>query len=151
MLTGLIGGGGAILIAGIAWVIASHRHHVSRLVRNSLADELLLTAAIIGMLLAGDLTVATGIGHWVMSALGYLLRLAGPAGLVIAAIITAVAVIRTVVAVIHTGASDSAMKLAFILPFLLALFPGGIFHKISVDLQAPAQALVAWLSVQLGA
>lgn len=151
MLTGLIGGGGAILVAGIAWVVASHRYHVSKLVRNDWADEILLTGAIIGMLLAGDLSVSTGLGQWVMSAASYLLRLLGPAGLVIAAIITAVVVIRTASAIIHKGAAESAMKLAFILPFLLALFPSGIFHRVSTDLQQPAHILVTWLSAQLGA
>lgn len=151
MLTGFIGGGGAILLAGMAWVIASHRSHVSAVVRHSATEEILLTAAIIGMLLAGLLTVSTGLGRWVMSVLEYVLHWLGPAGIVVAAIITAVFVIRTAVSIAKSGANDNAMKMAFALPFLLALFPSGIFHRLSVDLQVPAHALVAWISAQLGA
>ena len=148
MLTGLIGNGLAVLVAGIAWLIARHRHHVPG--RSALIDEVLLTIAIVGMLFAGDLTVATGLGRWLTSVVRGAENLAGSAGTIIAALVTLFLLIRTAVAVFRSGATERAMPLAFALPFLLALFPAGFFHALSADIQVPAQMVAARLASLMG-
>jgi hypothetical protein len=148
MLTGLIGNGLAILVAGIAWIIARHRHHVPG--RSAVIDEVVLTIAIVGMLFAGDLGAATGSGHWASSMIRGAEHLAGSAGTIIAALVTLFVLVRTSIAVLRSGATERAMPLAFALPFLLALFPAGIFHSLSSDIQAPAQLLAAKLAAAVG-
>jgi hypothetical protein len=149
MLTGLIGNGLAVLVAGIAWIIARHRHHVPG--RSSVIDEVLLTIAIVGMIFAGDLGTATGLGQWATSVIRGAEHLAGPVGNVIAALVTLLVLVRTAIAVLRSGASERAMLLAFALPFLLALFPSGFFHNLSGDLAVPAHALAVKLAAAIGA
>lgn len=149
MLTGLVGSGAALLLAFIAWILATHRHAVPG--RSNLPAEVLMTAAVLGMLFAGTLGAQTGLGHWIISLPVWLISKAGHAGLVIAAGVTLLVLVRTAIHVGRSGATEQGMKLAFFLPFLLALFTTGIFHKIDMDLQAPAQLLAAWFSAQVGA
>jgi hypothetical protein len=148
MLTGLIGNGLAVLVGGIAWIIARHRHHVPG--RSPAIDEVLLTIATVGMLFAGDLASATGAGHWLTSLARSAEHFAGPAGTIIAALVTLFMLVRTAIAIFRSGATDRALPLAFMLPFLLALFPSGFFHALSGDIQVPAQALAAWLASRIG-
>jgi hypothetical protein len=146
MLTGLIGNGLAVLVAGVALMCARFRHHVPG---GAAVDEVLLTAAVLGMLFAGDLTAATGLGAWVASVIRGAEHMAGTSGVIIAALVTLLVLLRTSVAVFRT-ASERAMTAAFMLPFLLALFPSGFFHVLAGDLQGPAQALAARLASGLG-
>lgn len=146
MLTGLIGNGLAVLVAGVAWMCARFRHHIPG---GAAVDEVLLTIAVLGMLFAGDLVTATGLGAWVASLIRGAERLIGAPGTVVAALVTLFVLLSTAVAVFR-NASEGAMRLAFALPFLLALFPAGFFHTVGADLQGPAQELAARLASGLG-
>lgn len=146
MLTGLIGNGLAVLVAGVAWMCARFRHHMPG---GAAVDEVLLTLAVLGMLFAGDLTAATGLGEWIASLIRGAEHLIGAPGVVVAALVTLFVLLRTAVAIFR-NASEGAMRLAFVLPFLLALFPAGFFHTLAGDLQGPAQALAARLASGMG-
>ncbi len=56
MLTGLIGNGLAVLVAGVAILLSRVRHHVPG---RAMAGEVLLTMAVLGMLFAGELARGT--------------------------------------------------------------------------------------------
>lgn len=146
MLTGLIGNGVAILVAGVAWLCAKFRHHVPG---GAVIDEVLLTAAVVGMLFAGDLIAATGLGGWVTSLIRGGMHLLGGAGVIVAALITLYVLLSTAKAVLR-DASEGAMRIAFILPLLLAVFPTGLFHSLASDIQVPAHAVAAWIASGLG-
>jgi hypothetical protein len=146
MLTGLIGDGLAVLVAGVAWMCAKFRHHVPG---GAAVDEVLLTIAVVGLLLSGDLMAATGIGAWMTSLIRGAEHMIGGPGLIVAALVTLFVLLRTAQAIFR-NASEGAMRLAFVLPFLLALFPVGVFHSLAVDLQRPAQDVAAWLASGLG-
>jgi hypothetical protein len=146
MLTGLIGNGLAVLVAGVAWMCARFRHHVPG---GAAADEVLLTMAVVGMLFAGDLMAATGLGAWLSLLIRGAEHMIGAPGVIVAALVTLFVLLRTGVAIFR-NASEGAMRLAFALPFLLALFPTGFFHTVGADLQGPAQALAARLAAGMG-
>lgn len=146
MLTGLIGNGVAILVAGVALLCAKFRHHVPG---GAVVDEVLLTAAIVGMLFAGDLTATTGLGGWITSLIRGTVHLLGHAGLIVVALATLTVLLLTAKSVFR-NASESAMRVAFVLPLLLAVFPTGIFHSLSGELQTPAQAVASGISAWMG-
>lgn len=146
MLTGLIGNGLAILVAGVAWMCAKFRHHVPG---GAVVDEVLLTAAIIGMLFSGDLTASTGLGGWVASVIRGAMHLLGGAGVIVVALVTLFVLLSIAKAVVRS-ASEGAMRLAFVLPLLLAVFPAGFFHSLSGGIQVPAHAVAATLASALG-
>lgn len=146
MLTGLIGNGLAFLVAGVAVLIARFRRHAPG---GKAVDEVLLTASIVGMLLAGELARSTGIGSWTVSVIHAIEGLLGSSGPVLVALSTLGVLLLVGVAVFRT-ATERALILAFVLPFLLAMFGGGIFHSVDMTLQAPAQATAARIASGLG-
>lgn len=146
MLTGLIGNGLAILVAGVALLLAKFRHHVPG---HKVVDEVLLTGSVLGMLFAGDLTASTGLGHWVTSLVQDFTHMLGHAGTVAAALLTLFVLLTTAVAVFRS-ASEGAMRGAFILPLLLAVFPTGLFHSISGDIQGPANFVASAIASHMG-
>lgn len=146
MLTGLIGNGIAVLVAGVAWMCAKFRQHVPG---GAAVDEVLLTAAIIGMLFAGDLTAATGLGSWLASVVRAGENLLGTAGTIVAALLTLYVLLITAKAIVR-DASEGAMRAAFVLPLLLTLFPTGIFHQLGSDIQVPAHAVASDLASWMG-
>lgn len=146
MLTGLIGNGLAILLAGVALLCAKFRHHVPG---GAIVDEILLTGSIVGMLFAGDLTAATGLGGWIASFIRAVMHMLGQAGTIIVALVTLFVLLTTAKSVFRS-ASESAMRLAFVLPLLLALFPTGFFHRLGSDIQVPAHAVAAAIATGMG-
>jgi hypothetical protein len=145
MLTGLIGNGLAVLLAGVAILLARLRHHLG----GGVACEALLTAAVLGMLFAGELARATGLGAGIVSVITSVQGWLGPGGKTVAALATLAMVIAVGAAVFRT-ATERAMTLAFLLPFALALFSSGFFHSLDAELQAPAQAVAARIAAGLG-
>lgn len=146
MLTGLIGNGLAILVAGVALLCAKFRHHVPG---GAIVDEILLTGSVVGMLFAGDLTTSTGLGGWISSLVRGAMHLLGQAGIIVAALITLFVLLTTAKSVFRS-ASEGAMRVAFVLPLLLAVFPTGIFHRIGSDIQTPAHMVAVAIASGLG-
>lgn len=146
MLTGLIGNGLAVLLAGVALLCAKFRQHVPG---GKAVDELLLTLAVVGMLFAGDLMVSTGLGSWLASVIRAAEGLLGSAGIIVAALVTFYVLLVTAKAIVR-DASEAAMRAAFMLPLLLALFPTGFFHQLGAEIQVPAQAVSAGLASWMG-
>lgn len=146
MLTGLIGNGLAVLVAGVALLAARFRHHLPG---GQIASELVLTAAVVAMLFAGELARSTGVGHWVTQMTGDAEGWLGSSGRTAAALIAFAMLLGVAVAVVRT-ATERAMMLAFALPFALALFGAGFFHNLDTALQAPAQAVAVRLAAGLG-
>ncbi len=146
MLTGLIGNGLAVLVAGVAILLSRFRHHVPG---GGMAGEALLTMAVLGMLFAGELARSTGLGAGIVSAIAAAEGWLGPGAKTILALATFAMVLVVGVAVFRT-ATERAMTLAFLLPFALALFSSGFFHSLDAGLQAPAQAVAAKIAAGLG-
>lgn len=150
MLTGLIGNGLALLIAGLALLIAKFRQHVPGSGRGgAIVEEVLLTVAVLGMLIAGDLTASTGLGSWISSVIRAGEHMLGRAGVVVAALIT-VFVLLTTAKHVFRSAGEAGMRVAFVLPLLLGVFPTGFFHSLSADIQTPAQAIASGVSAWMG-
>jgi hypothetical protein len=146
MLTGLIGNGLAILVAGVALLLARFRHHLPG---GAMASEAVLTAAVLGMLFAGELSRSTGLGAGLVSVITGVEGWFGAGGRTVLALATFAMLLAVAVAVFRT-ASERAMTLAFLLPFGLALFGSGLFHTLDAALQAPAQAVAVKIAAGLG-
>lgn len=145
-LTGVIGTGSAVAVAGVAWIAAKHRGHAPGVG----ADDFIFAGCVIMMLLAGDLTVATGVGRWVTSILRGIVGYAGPVGLVLIGLVALWMLVKTVLAVLRKHNEDSVLRLAFVLPLLLAMFPAGDFHRLSVALAGPANTVALAVSHAFG-
>jgi hypothetical protein len=146
MLTGLLGNGLAILLAGLAYIIARHRRHFSKWPK---VVEGLITAAVILMLLAGEMARSTGLGGWVISMLSSIESAVGKDGGVIIALALTVGCIIAGAAILKT-ASERAMILAFWLPFGFAMYRTGIFHSIDMYLQPLAADVAERIANALG-
>jgi hypothetical protein len=146
MLTGLLGNGLAVGLAILCWLLAKERTHLARW---PIVAEIMLTAAILGMLLAGELARSTGLGHLVGSWLIDLSDAVGHVGLVIMACGLAFLIWRLALSVIKS-ANEKLLIPAFLLPFGLALFHTGILATLDADLQVPAADLAAYVAHALG-
>jgi hypothetical protein len=146
MLTGLIGNGLAVLVAGVAILLSRVRHHVPG---GAMVGEVLLTMAVLGMLFAGELARGTGLGAGIVSVITTAEGWLGPGAKTILALATFATVLAVGVAVFRT-ATERAMTLAFVLPFGLAMFQSGLFHSLDGELLAPAQAIAAQIAAGLG-
>ncbi|MEV4672780.1 hypothetical protein AB0K34_14080 [Actinomadura sp. NPDC049382] len=146
MLTGLIGTGGAVLVAGIALIISKFRGHLPG--RNS--DQIVLTIAVVLMVLGGTLATYIGIGQWVVSVLRSITGLFGPAGPVIL-VLLGFAVLLTVAVAVFRTATDRALWVAFALPLVCAAINKGIFYDINAHLHPAANQVELMLRTKLGA
>lgn len=146
MLTGLIGTGGAVLIAGVALIVAKFRGHLPG--RNS--DQAVLTAAVVLMILAGTLAAYIGIGHWAVGMLRWVAGIVGPAGPTVLALLGLVVLATVAVAVFRT-ATDRALWVAFSLPLICAAINKGIFYDLNAHLQPAATQVEMMLRAKLGA
>lgn len=146
MLSGLIGTGGALLIAGVALIIAKFRGHLPG--RSS--DQVVLTVSVILMLLAGTLATYIGIGRWAVSLLRGIAHFVGPAGPVVLALL-GLAVLATVAVAVFRTASDRALWVAFSLPLICAAINKGIFYDLNAYLQPASTQVETMLRTKLGA
>lgn len=146
MLTGVIGNGLGLILAVVAILIARYRHDAP----GRAAADILLTAAVVLMAFAGELSRSTGIGSWLTSIIHWGESMIGRDASTVVALIT-LAVFIAVARHIYKTASPAGMWLAFILPFLLATFPSGFFHQLDVDLQGPALELANQIAKAIGA
>ncbi|MGI5422974.1 hypothetical protein [Actinomadura luteofluorescens] len=146
MLTGFIGTGGALLVAGFALILAKFRGHLPG--RNT--DQIVLTASVVLMLLAGALAAYVGIGHWVVQLLRGISNLIGSAGPVVLALLGFAVLLMVAVAVFRT-ATDRALWVAFSLPLIAAAINRGIFADINAHLQPAANQAEMMLRAKLGA
>lgn len=146
MLAGLIGTGGALLLAGVALIISKFRGHLPG--RNT--DQAVLTAAVILMLLAGTLATYIGIGRWAVNVLRGVSGFVGPAGGTVLALLGLAVMILVAVAVFRT-ATDRALWVAFALPLICAAINKGIFYDLNTQLQPAATQVEMMLRSKLGA
>lgn len=145
MLTGIIGNGLALLVAGVAILAARFRHDLP----GSRTHEILLTGAIVLMVFSGELARSTGLGSWLTSLIHGAESLVGSDAITVLALIT-LAVLVVVARHVFKTAGTSGLWLAFTLPFLLAVFQTGFFHELDTYLQVPAQDLATAISTHLG-
>lgn len=153
MLTGVIGNGAGLLLAGIAWLATFVRHRVPLVPgrHRGLVAEALLTAAVIMMAFAGELSRTTGVGEWIASVIRWGEGLLGSAsGAVTVVTLVTLVVVAVIVHHVFKTATIAGLWLAFMLPFLLATFHSGAFHTLDVDLQGPARWVAGWLDARLG-
>lgn len=146
MLSGLIGTGGAVLVAGFALILSKFRRHLP----GQHTDQIVLTASVILMTLAGVLATYIGIGQWVVSLLHSVEGLIGPAGPEILALLGFVVLATVVVAVFRT-ATDRALWIAFSLPLIGATINRGIFYDLNAQLRPAANQVEMLLRAKLGA
>jgi hypothetical protein len=145
VLTGLIGNGAALLLAAIALLGARYRHDV----KGRRSHEIILTIAIVLMAFSGELARSTGVGRWIASVILWAEHLIGKDASTVLCVIVLVILVILARHIIKT-ASTAGLWLAFMLPFLLATFPVGLFHELDIDLQGPAISLAQTISSHLG-
>ena len=153
MLQGIIGNGAGLLVAGIAVLAAFVRHRIPLVPgrHRSVVAEGLLTAAVVMMAFAGELSRTTGLGEWIASVIRWAEGLLGSAsGAVTILTLLTLVIVAVLIQHVFKTASTAGLWLAFALPFLLATFHSGLFHEIDVDLQGPAQWVASWLDSHLG-
>jgi len=136
VLTGIIGNGAAVILAAVALFMVKHRHDLP----GRRTPEVLLTAAIVMMAFAGTLARETGFGHWIAGLIGWISRAIGQDANLVLAVIT-LFVLGMLARHILKTAATTGLWLAFVLPFLLAVFSSGFFHTLGTDLQGPAAAV----------
>jgi hypothetical protein len=146
MLTGLIGTGGAILLAGIALLIAKFRHHLP----GGPSDEIALTVSIGLMALAGALATYIGIGRFAVSVIRGVRGFIGPAGPEVLTLVGSFTLLVVIVAICRR-ASEKVMWIAFSLPLLSAAINRGIFLDLNNALIPLAQQTQAMIAAKLGA
>lgn len=146
MLTGMIGTGGAVLLAGFALLIAKFRHHVP----GSKSDEVILTIAILFMAAAGVEFVATGAGRWLISVVHGVEGWVGPVGAVVVALTVFFMVVAVVVAVFRT-ANEGVLSIAFFLPLMCSVPTHGYPVQLVNALTPPAKQLTALVRAKMGA
>lgn len=146
MLTGLLGSGSAVLVAGVAWLFAKYRHHLP----GRHTGQWVLTAAVIVMILAGFLAGFMGVGHWTISLIRDLETTLGPSGRVILVLAGLAMLILVTVAVFRT-ATDAAMWIAFTFPLISLAINRGMFASINQTFKPYADQFQAMLRAKLGA
>jgi hypothetical protein len=146
MLTAIIGNGLGLLLAGIAWLLAKFRYDLP----GRATADIALSTAIVGMLLAGELTRATGLGHWLAGLVSGGENLIGSGGVIVLTLATLL-VIGLVARHLAGTATSAGLSLAFALPFLLAAFHAGALHQLDMHLQTPAYSIAQRISTALGA
>jgi hypothetical protein len=154
VLQGIIGNGAGLLVAGIAVLAAFVRHRIPLIPgrHRSLVAEGLLTGAVVMMAFAGELSRSTGAGEWIASVIRWAEGLLGSAsGAVTVVTLVTLVIVSVLVYHVFKTATITGLWLAFTLPFMLATFHSGVFHRLDADLQGPAQWVAGWLDSHLGA
>lgn len=146
MLTGLIGTGNAILLAGLAFIIKKFRHHVP----GKHSDNVLLTIAIVLMVFAGVEFTLVGIGQWLIGAAHAVEGWVGPVGAVIVALVIVSLFLSVLAAIIFT-AHEGALTIAFMVPLLCAIPSHGYPAQITAALRSPAQSVALAIRAKMGA
>lgn len=145
-----LGGGAALIVAGLCWLLMRHVHHLP-----AMTHPWLHRALIIGMWCAGTVIVVTEAGQWLLRQVRWLGGYAGGTSpgtgagwalVTIAALALAAAVFIALVWVPEV----SAAWVALAAPFVLALAPGGFAHQIYTATASPAASLVTHLATWAG-
>jgi hypothetical protein len=145
VLSGLIGNSAGPLLVGLALLLAKFRYDLP----GRATPEILLTAAIILTTFGGEVSRSTGLGKWITGVIHWGEHLMGTSASTGLALVT-LAVVAFLARHILKTAGTTGLWLGFTVPFLLALFPVGIFHTLDVDLQGPAVEVAAAISHALG-
>jgi hypothetical protein len=146
MLTGILGTGGAVLLAGIALLIKKFRHHIP----GSKSDEALLTVAIIVMVAAGVEFAAVGAGRWGVGIIHGVEGWVGPVGAVVIALIVFFMFVAVVVAIFRTS-HEGALSIAFFFPLMCSVPTHGYPVQLINALKPPAQQLTTLIRTKMGA
>lgn len=145
-----LGGGAALIAAGLCWLLMRHLHHLPAMTHPWLHRLL-----IVGMYCAGAVAVVTIAGQWLVHLIQ---RVAGFAGgtapgsgigwalITIGALFLAAAVFVALV-----WAPDiSVAWVALATPLVLALSPGGFAHHLYDITASPASQLVTHVATWAG-
>lgn len=146
MLTGLIGTGNAILLAGLALIIKKFRGHVP----GKHSDNALLTLAIVLMVFAGAEFGLVGIGQWIVSAAHAVEAWAGPVGAVIVALVILSTFLGVLAAIVFT-AHEGALTVAFMVPLLCAIPNHGYPAQFIAAIRPPAEQVALVIRAKMGA
>lgn len=146
MLTGLIGTGGAVLLAGLAFLIKKFRSHVP----GDKSGEILLTIAVLLMAAAGLEFAKVGAGRWAVSAIHSIEGWVGPVGAAIVALIVFFMLVVVIVAIFRT-AHEGALTIAFLFPLMCSVPTHGYPVALMNVLTPPAQHLTALIQAKMGA
>lgn len=145
-----LGGGAALITAGLCWLLMRHLGHLPKM-----THPWLHRALIAGMYCAGAVSVVTVAGQWLLHLIQ---RLGGYAGgtspgsgagwalVTIAALGLAAAVFVALV----WEPDVSVAWVAAVTPLMLALAPAGFAHHLYDITAAPAQQLVSQLATWAG-
>jgi hypothetical protein len=145
-----LGGGAALIAAGLCWLLMRHLHHLP-----SQTHPWLHRALIAGMWCAGAVAVVTAAGQWLVSLIQHLGGLVGGTapgtGIGWALVTVGALAMAAAVAVALVWAPDvSAAWVALATPLVLAIAPGGFAHHLYDITAGPAQALVSQLATWAG-
>lgn len=145
-----LGGGAALLVAGLCWLLMRHLHHLPKM-----THPWLHRALIVGMWCAGAVAVVTPAGQWALHLIQRVLGYAGGTApgsgagwalITIAALFLAAAVFVALVWVPDV----SVAWVALVAPLVLALAPGGFAHHLYDVTAVPATQLVNQLATWAG-
>lgn len=142
---GWLGGGAALIVAGLCWLLMRHGHHLP-----AMTHPWQHRLVIVLMYCAGAALLVTTVGAWVLrglSALGGLVGGTSPGSGIGWALVTigALFLFAGVVVALIWIPDPGVAYIAAITPLVLALAPGGWAHSIYVVTTAPAQGLVTQL------
>jgi len=145
-----LGGGAALIAAGLCWLLMRHLHHLP-----AMTHPWLHRALIAGMYCAGAVAVVTVAGQWVLHLIqrigGFAGGTAPGSGIGWALVTIGALFLAAAVFVALVWAPDvSVAWVALVTPLMLALAPGGFAHHLYDITAGPAQQAVSQLATWAG-
>lgn len=145
-----LGGGAALITAGLCWLLMRHLAHLPKM-----THPWLHRALIVGMYCAGAVAVVTVAGQWVIHLIQRLGGFAGgtaPGSGIGWALVTigALALAAAVFVALVWVPEVSVAWVALVTPLVLAIAPGGFAHHLFDITAAPAQQLVGQIATWAG-
>lgn len=147
---GWLGGGAAIIVAGLCFLLMRFGHHLPKMT-HPWQHRLVIVL----MYSAGAALLVTTVGGWLLhglSSLGGLIGGTSPGSGIGWALVTigALFLFAGVVVALIWMPDPGVAYIAAVTPLVLALAPGGWVHTIYVVTTAPAQGLVDQLAHSVG-
>ena len=147
---GWLGGGAAVIVAGLCWLLMRHGHHLP-----AMTHPWQHRLVIVLMYCAGAALLVTTMGAWLLhtlNSLGGFIGGTGPGSGIGWALVTvgALFLFAGVMVALIWIPDPGVAYIAAITPLVLALAPGGFVHSIYVFTTAPAQQLVGQIAHSVG-